>query len=558
MNETQSTPQPHDCQEPFRWHRSQSTEILQLFIDSDSPSLRVFAQQQHIPPSSLSYWQRRQRRLAAAPELVAFFESKAGLGFLHGLVLAAHLVFHQSGACGLRTLILFFRLAGLAPFLACSFGAQRRLANGLQDLVLQYGRDQRQRLGPTMPHRKISLCEDETFHDQPCLVAIEAVSNFILVEQYQPHRDAATWNQVIDSAVVGLPVEVVQVASDEAKALLAHAAAGLGAHHSPDLWHLQQHLHRATSLPLHRQAAQAQEAEAKTERQALLALLAQAHYEASPRPGRPPDFQTRIAVAKGQYRQAQQHSADCQQRQQQVQEAIRGLGDDYHPFSTDSAQPVQPEALQTQLAGRLATITDVAEAAGLSQECTKKIGLVRKMVPQLVATLVWFWVQVRAAQAEQPWTAAEQELFKEKVLAWAYWQQAARRGRDGQQRRQLGELAPRCWSEVEGSAAWQGLAEDQRQRMKELARELGGRWVRSSSCVEGRNGWLRLRQHGRQGLSAKGLEVLTVLHNYLSQRGDGTTAAQRFFGQKPDDLFEWLRQRFGELPRPAQPRRKAA
>ena len=558
MCQSHSTVAPADRPEPFRWQRSQSAEILQLLRDSAAPSLRVFAQEHDIPPASLSYWQRRRQRLPAPPELIAFFESPVGLSFLHGLVLAAHLVFQQSGACGLRTLILFFRLSGLAPFLACSFGAQYRLANRLQDLLLQYGRDQRQRLGPAMPPRKISLCEDETFHPQTCLVAIEPVSNFILVEQYQPRRDAATWNQVVATATDGLPVTVVQVASDEAKALLAHAQEGLGAHHSPDLMHLQQHLHRATALPLQTQVEQAQAAEQEAWYQAFLACWAQAHHEQNPRPGRPPDFETRITEAKQQWHKAEQDTADCQQRQQQVQQAIRGLGDDFHPFSPDSGQSVQPEQLQTRLTGRLAVVAAAAEQAGVSQEGKKKIAGVRKMLPQLVATLVWYWVQVRGVVAEQSWTETQQELFVEKVLAWAYWQGAAGRGRDAAHRRQLRELAGQCWSKVEESPDWQQLPPDERERMKGLAREMAGRWVRSSSCVEGRNGWLRLRHHGKQGLNAKSLGVLTVLHNYLSTRPDGTTAAQRFFGQRPADLFEWLRPRFPDLPRPAQPRKKAA
>ena len=88
--------------------------------------------------------------------------------------------------------------------------------------------------------------------------------------------------------------------------------------------------------------------------------------------------------------------------------------------------------------------------------------------------------------------------------------------------------------------------------MRLLARECGGRWVRSSSCVEGRNGVLRLGHHGRGGLSERALAALTVLHNYWIGRGDGTTAAGRFFGREPEDLFDWLLQRFPELPRPAR------
>src|SRR5262249_52528638 len=126
------------------------------------------------------------------------------------------------------------------------------------------------------------------------------------------------------------------------------------------------------------------------------------------------------------------------------------------------------------------------------------------------------------------------------------------------ERRRLSELAGRLWSEVQRSPAWGGLSEQHRQRLRAQARELACKWVRSSSCVEGRNGALRLRQHGKGGLSQAELSALTVLHNYWVRRPDGTTAAQRFFGHKPDDLFEWLRARLPELPRPAQSRRHAA
>jgi hypothetical protein len=51
---------------------------------------------------------------------------------------------------------------------------------------------------------------------------------------------------------------------------------------------------------------------------------------------------------------------------------------------------------------------------------------------------------------------------------------------------------------------------------------------------------------------------LTVLHNFWSRRGDGTTAAERFFEQKPQDLFEWLLDEMPDLPHPAQKRPRVA
>ena len=52
----------------------------------------------------------------------------------------------------------------------------------LEQAVLRFADAQRTRLAAGMPPREISVCQDETFHPQTCLVAIEPVSNFLLLE----------------------------------------------------------------------------------------------------------------------------------------------------------------------------------------------------------------------------------------------------------------------------------------------------------------------------------------------------------------------------------------
>ena len=98
-----------------------------------------------------------------------------------------------------------------------------------------------------MPEKWITLCEDETFHPAICMVAIEAISNFIILEEYVEKRDAATWNKIVSKALEGLTVKVIQIASDEAKGLINHTEKGLGAHHSPDVFHVQQEIGKGTS-----------------------------------------------------------------------------------------------------------------------------------------------------------------------------------------------------------------------------------------------------------------------------------------------------------------------
>lgn len=555
----QSTPDVAASQEPFRWPRSQAVALLEQALHQDDPcSLGTFADEQDVPRSTLHYWRHRRDHLDSSDPLRDFFEASAGLDFLKRLVLAAHLTFQQTGAVGIRSLSIFFELAQLQPFLACSYGAHQHLASEVQSLIVQYGQQQPRQLAPTMPARKISLCEDENFHQgTPCLVAIEPVSNFLVVETYSDKRDAASWDRAVERGLEGLPVEVIQVGSDQAAGIVAHAKDGLGAHHSPDLMHSQQDLHRATALPLQHHVKQAEQLEQQAELHAFQACFERAMAEQEPKPGRPPDFEGRIDSAKERWHQAKQATAEAQQRQQQTKEAIRGLGDDYHPFTaTGTAHSV--ETLEQQLSGRLSVIEQSSQQACLSPECVKKIGAARKMLASWLATLSWLWSQVAALLASTSWTAEEKEFFQNKVLAWQYWLKASARGRDAEHRAQLREVVKRCQEAVEADPLWSKMSAEQKEEMLALAEECAGRWVRSSSCVEGRNGYLSLRHHGRRGLSAKGLAALTVLHNYWIKRSDGTTAAERFFAQEPKDLFEWLLERFPELPRPARSRKEAA
>ena len=78
------------------------------------------------------------------------------------------------------------------------------------------------------------------------------------------------------------------------------------------------------------------------------------------------------------------------------------------------------------------------------------------------------------------------------------------------------------------------------------------KYQRTSSSVEGRNGYLsRLHQAGR-GFSPQTLKVATIVHNFELKRADGTTAAQRLFEHEFPNLFDWVVESMGDLPMPRQ------
>jgi Family of unknown function (DUF6399) len=562
MTPSQLNPDTNPRPDPFRWSRPDATQARHDFQDPDRApgSQRQFARQTGIPRTTLQHWLQQTRHPDLEPELVAFFESPAGYRFLRRLLAAVHLVFHLAGPAGIRPISHFLELTQLHHFVAASFGVQQALAVRLQTHLVAYADAEKQRLAAAMPAKKITACLDENFHgQQACLVAVEPASNFLLLEAYQPHRDGDTWTAALEDALQGLPVEVIQVTSDQAKGLLACARDGLEAQHTPDLFHGQRELSRATSLPLQRQTEAAQKELERARGHTQGQRQRQQDYQAGPRPpGRPPDFAGAVHMAEIVERQAATALQQCQDRQEQARAAVRGVADDYHPFDADSGRPVTAAAVEQRLGQRVQAVEDISAAARLGESSHEALAKARRWLVPLLASLNWFWEMVDALVSGLGLTAEARRAFREQLLAGLYWQREASRGRDAeqcQQRRALaGRLLRAAWS---AQGALGRLAEAQRGEVARVAAEAVALFVRSSSCVEGRNGRLSLYHHGHGPLSAGRLRALTAVHNFVVERADGSTAAERFFGTKPRPVFEWLLERLGELPRPAR-RRSAA
>ena len=213
-------------------------------------SQRQAAEVLEVPRSTLQAWRAYQERLDACPAVVAFFQSVPGLAFLHRLVLAIHLVCVEVGACGIRLVCLLLQLTGLNRFVGASYGTQHQVNRRVEEAIVAYRQEESARLAREMPAKDITMAQDETFTGGLCLVGIEPVSNYIVLEQAALARDQDTWHALMEHALAGLNCQVIQSTSDEAPGLLAYVEHHLGAHHSPDLFHVQHELSKAISAPL--------------------------------------------------------------------------------------------------------------------------------------------------------------------------------------------------------------------------------------------------------------------------------------------------------------------
>ena len=170
-------------------------------------SERQAAKELKVPRTTLQAWRIWHDTLDICPHVAEFFQSGPGLAFLHRLVIAFHLVCVEVGACGIRLVCLFLNLTGLNRFVAASYGAQQQVNVQIEQAMVTYRHDETARLAQDMPHKDLTVTQDETFTGGLCLITMDPESNFILLEQLAQARDQtigmSAWHRPWHSSTAG-------------------------------------------------------------------------------------------------------------------------------------------------------------------------------------------------------------------------------------------------------------------------------------------------------------------------------------------------------------------
>lgn len=248
--------------------------------------------------------------------------------------------------------------------------------------------------------------------------------------------------------------------------------------------------------------------------------------------------------------------------QQAYRQQIEQVNKTVHPFgSTDEWLPQgQAEKRLLRCFKKIASI-----AAGLSIEvAVDKAAKVLNQIPDIAAGIeAW---QERIQEELREWAQAKavpslQRQWVEKcALPYVYWQlqlnKTQAKARNKELRDYYKKRAEDAQKRYEQHSLTAQLDEDTRQDYLEKAFSLAATFQRSSSQVEGRNGYLAFVHHAHRGIPKQRLAALTVVHNFDIRRGDGTTPAQRLFSRQFPDLFEFLCQNVTGFAEPRKRKQK--
>jgi hypothetical protein len=562
--ETISQYKPHGNDARYqRWTRIERADLLAQYGDlhAQGTSQRQAAKVLDVPRSTLQAWRAYQDRLDACPAVVAFFHSSPGLAFLHRLVLALHLVCVEVGACGIRLVCLVLELTGLNRFVGASYGTQQQVNRRVEEAIVAYRHEESTRLAHQMPAKEITMTQDETFTGGLCLVGIEPVSNYILLEQAAQARDQDTWQELMEQALSGLNCKVIQSTSDEAPGLLAYVEHHLGAHHSPDVFHVQHELSKAVSAPMAVKQRAAEKAAVKAQE-----VLKRVHQQldtanggpAQRSPGRLPKGVASLAQMEQEVAAASQEYQRLTRQRERLTQSIRAIGHAYHFVDLERGVRRNGKLIASDIQAQIDTMRAIAQHEGLSQACLERIKKAERVVPKRQTTIEFVSGYVRQ-QVRQLDLAPTASYAMHAQLIPSYYLDRVASTRTVTAGAPLHVLAERLRIPLFApDGALGALSPMAQSQLKDKAKTLAEVFQRSSSNVEGRNGYLSLRNHQLRGRDhPRKRACLTAMHNVFLTRTDGTTAAERFFGQKPRSMFAAILEAVDIPPAPLSPPQRA-
>ena len=505
-------------------------------------------------------WVSRSKGLQSHVDhkIAVFYESPEGLAHLRGILAGACLVFHSTGGCGLPLLQKFLELSKLNAFVGSSIGELHRMSTQMDQKVIEFGKQEKERLGKDMTLKEMTAAVDENFMLQNMtLILMDPDSGFILAEQQEDKRDAVTWMKVAQTATNGLNVKIVQVTADEASGITKFTTELLGAQKASDLFHVQQDITRGLTSVLARRVQQAEAAvkAASEEKKVQLEKLKTLAQNTGATMGAPTPqlakIGTRLLKEDSNEQKCQQQLDEVKRDYKAAQDARRAITACYHPYDLVTGNKRPPERLKKELEAAHAALEQISERVGSTDGQKKKLGKAKASIESMVQTMTFFFFYLQQIMRGLNLDEQYERAF-EILVSMEYTKMALKRCTDKNQKAIIDETLSRL-AVRQRDGPWSNLAPHEQMVWGKKARQCAALFQRSSSCVEGRNGILSLKHHALHKLNVNKLQALTVLHNFFSSRRDGTTAAERFFEKKSRDVFEWL---LGVIDLPVRPRNR--
>lgn len=502
-----------------------------FFEQNKKVTVREAANETGISKSSAHRYRQGVKLRNQYPESF-FWETEAGYDWLIILVCATLYIFGIRCCTGTETISLFFKTIRLDRHIGVSPSSLNRMISDIEKYILKY-KETYEKDNNVTGHGVVGA--DETFFDKMILVMIELTSGYIVLEEPSEDRTYETWKEKSLQALKNLGIKPLYMVSDNAKALVKLGLKGIGCNRIPDLFHAMNEIAKVMGVRFANKAA-------STHRKLSEAIIALEFLIESDKcsPEKIQEKQIQIELLQDEHK-------DIIKGQTNYYKELHNFTKNVHPFSIDSNLPRTSEDVQKTLLSVIQSHRNLAEEYGIKDN-KNGLGKVEKQIPDIAALIDiwWVWTKESIMQFDLDEEKADWMLYY--FLPTIYWQTQLKRTSSEALREDYKIVVERVLDSFTNHPLTSNIPDDEMEQYQSWAHWIVTKFQRTSSAVEGRNGVLSRMNHNQRSIPTTRLKVSTVIHNFGIKRRDGTTSAERLFGKKFPDLFEWIVEQMEDLP----------
>lgn len=482
---------------------------------------------------------RSQQKISKRSHIdgATFFETDEGQKWLIKLVVAAIFVFGIIAGIGSERIAVFFSLISITAFIGLSSSSVKNIENKIEALILKYKTYWDEQVKDKASQLTITPGGDETFFDNLMIIVLmDLQSGFIFTESIEEKRDHATWEKISKPWLSKFKILRCFV-SDKAKAILKLATKTLGINRIPDLFHIMNDVSSTMKYAFSR---------LKKSKNKSIKILQK-------------KIEKGLDTAKNKVKLAALICSikNINLKQIQYQKNLRKLSLLLHPFSVLSNKAQTTLVVEKQMLESITIIKSIKDELSISDK-QNKLNRAEKQIPDAAKQIDMWWQWVETSLHNTDLGSAEKEWLLYCLLPYIYWKNKINKTKSKIIKRFYRLSMSSAKTKLDSHYLSNNLFNNKQFMLewRSWAESMCNIFIRTSSAIEGRNGWISQIHFNGRGLSKDRIHSQTAIHNYFLKRSDNSTACERLSGIKPDDLFEFIIENIGALPEPRKSKAK--
>ena len=520
--------------------RNRDSKVIGNIAEFGHRSLRKIAQATGLSKSSVGRSVQSQAKRNKHPES-HLWETEEGQAWLRILVIAILYIFGLKGNQGAERMSEFLKCIRVDTHVGTSPSTLRNMIHQMEKLLVEFQKKQEVEQGTKGDQkREIVASGDETwFNGTLLLVLVELTSGYLIMEEEAEDRSYETWNVRAQTRLKELGLRVVHFISDRGKSLVKLATAGFGCLAGADIFHAQYDVSKWLGRSLHGKlgcaSKQLSEAEAK--------LVKLEEKEAAP---------DKIEAQKQRVKEKQEKFDIIEAGKQAYSKVQRSISAVVHAFAIEDNQPHSSEQVEDRLKEQAQCFERIALEHSVKDN-KDALGKFRRQITDVASIVDAWWLWTKESLASNIEAGIRTWLLYV-LLPVIYWYHQLQKTQNPELKVLYEAAYQEALAAYVAHPVTQTTSNQDLDRWRSWAEGASNNFHRASSAVEGRNGALAQSYHNGRGLTNRRLSALTVIHNYDTRRSDGSSAAERLYGEQFPDLFDWLLNQMGALPLPRKSR----